>query len=417
MRGSWLVREGDRARPATARSDRSMLRGARSTEAPATIEREDILAHLAFLADAFTGAEGCPFVGETRAYLFAVTDAGHYLVRIDASAGGLGCTVEPVDDASHGPVDCTIACPPAELLAMLAGGAADIVASEPREMEAFLACFDFEGYASFCEQRHLCPWVPPTKSRRGVLGGRIARSLSTLGDAAQTAAKGAAAGVERGMAKCSRGGVSPPTSAVGVGGSAGAPGAPDAAASLTAPAAAVLEPATSSDAVPHRPVRLSGASQSLAAAADWLSRSSAQLAAAVVASGPVGLTDMADGPRGIAQGPRKSREELGRSRRSSSDLPGSSSAHAEMMHAVEAEQPRSMHSSSLTDSGGGVGGGVATAVMVPPEPAPMQDEHAVFFPPQQDDTLDDASDAAGSAHSPARRPSDVVLDMIVEPTY
>ena len=53
-----------------------------------TLDREDVLAHLLYLREAFSGAENCSFRGEVRKYLIEVAEAGNYAVTIDAAFDG-----------------------------------------------------------------------------------------------------------------------------------------------------------------------------------------------------------------------------------------------------------------------------------------------------------------------------------------
>ena len=169
-----------------------------SSPGASTLDREEVLAHFLFLQDAFVGAANCSFRGERREYLFEVADTGTYIVTIDAvDDAGQGCTVTPVLDAvdevdEHGnPIfTCAVMCPVAELLTMLAGGAAELTTSDLREVQIFLSCFHLEGYAAFCEHHHLGAHASPSgKKVGGFLGSRVARS--------QQAARGAAANGER----------------------------------------------------------------------------------------------------------------------------------------------------------------------------------------------------------------------------
>ena len=60
-----------------------MLAGSAET---AFVDREDILAHLSFLAEAYD-EKSCNFAGSSRSFLFDVSDAGQFRVLVDATPG------------------------------------------------------------------------------------------------------------------------------------------------------------------------------------------------------------------------------------------------------------------------------------------------------------------------------------------
>ena len=70
-----------------------------------TLDREDVLAHLLYLREAFSGAENCSFRGEVRKYLLEVAEAGNYAVTIDAAFDGFGCSVAPLEEGDVAEVD------------------------------------------------------------------------------------------------------------------------------------------------------------------------------------------------------------------------------------------------------------------------------------------------------------------------
>jgi len=162
-------------------------RNASRAQPPFVLVADDMLAHLLFLPEAFRGPTACSWEGGVRAFLFDVTGAGQYLVNVDPSEGGLGVTVQPFDPAMPSearPADlaCTILCAPVDCLTMLAGGAAELTATNVQALQQFLKAFDFGGYAAFCERRHLRPWVPPKEHATLLLPStdRISRSLGSL---------------------------------------------------------------------------------------------------------------------------------------------------------------------------------------------------------------------------------------------
>lgn len=151
---------------------------------PFVLVADDVLAHMLFLPEAFRGPSACSWEGQ-RAYLFDVAGAGQYLVGVDATDAGLGASVLPYDPdlpaeaRPKGGVVCTVLCLPAELLTMLAGGAAELTATDLAALQAFLKAFDFAGYPTFCERRHLRAWpVPKERSQRS--SDRLSRSLGSL---------------------------------------------------------------------------------------------------------------------------------------------------------------------------------------------------------------------------------------------
>ena len=155
------------------------------TPKPFVCVADDLLAHMAFLSDAYT-AEGCTFE-EARAYLFEVDGVDKLLVRVDPALQ-LAYTA-PFDDVPEElrpeTPDCTIRCPPAELLTMLAGGAAGLQTSSVPALQDFLRCFDFSAYPAFCAARHMVAWVPPSNGGGGgggEVGQRVRRSIGALGD-------------------------------------------------------------------------------------------------------------------------------------------------------------------------------------------------------------------------------------------
>jgi hypothetical protein len=190
---------------------------------------DDILAHLTFLREAFRGHEACAWQG-MRTYIFEVSEGvGAFVVTIDAADGvdpvitppvvifpredeeagrqreteeeGQKTSPKKVSFAEASDVSATIACGPADLLTMLAGGAAELTPTSFRAMQEFLAAFDFraDAYAAFCERRHLKPWVAPASTDgagRGRIGERVAKSLGTLATSAQVAAKEAASSAQ-----------------------------------------------------------------------------------------------------------------------------------------------------------------------------------------------------------------------------
>lgn len=126
---------------------------------------DDVLAHMLFLPEAFSGPGACSWEGE-RAFLFDVVGAGQYLVVVDATEGGLGVAVHLFDPDLPAAVTpknglaCIVFCEPAELLTMLAGGSAQLAPTEPAALAGLLGCMQFSGYGAFCERRHLRAWTP-----------------------------------------------------------------------------------------------------------------------------------------------------------------------------------------------------------------------------------------------------------------
>lgn len=153
-----------------------------------TLVADDVLAHMAFIKDAFVGPSACAWEGE-RTFLFDTGLGGQYLVNVDAAEGGTGVNVHPFgpdmpDDARpRDGITCVVICQPFELLTMLSGGAADLPSNNGEALCSFLQSMEFAArYSSFCERRHLSPWDPPRQRRSR-------HSLSSLGHFASRESK------------------------------------------------------------------------------------------------------------------------------------------------------------------------------------------------------------------------------------
>ena len=118
---------------------------------PFMLDPDDVLAHLQFLPVAFVpSALDPPLVNEARYYLLKVEQVAEFIITIGSAAGEEEAfvAVSPLEDT---PTElrpayfaCRFACTPEALLTLLAGGAADLSASDIAAMQQFLAAFRFE---------------------------------------------------------------------------------------------------------------------------------------------------------------------------------------------------------------------------------------------------------------------------------
>jgi len=217
---------------------------------------DDVLAHLQFLPVAFIGKEACSWEYGSRHFLLQVTAMGEYIVSIGpsvlpvtsptdtpasntyaneeagdgngslpdeaamkaAAASPYSVIVAPFDDMPDelkpSEIACRIACTPEALLTCLAGAPAELLASDVGAMQQFLSAFRFDGYAEFCEARHMRPYVPAAtgssapdainQMKRSFIGladnlGRASRSATTsINESFQKMGAMAAAAVPKG---------------------------------------------------------------------------------------------------------------------------------------------------------------------------------------------------------------------------
>lgn len=141
------------------------------------IVADDLIAHLQFLQAAFKGAAW----DGARAYLFELEDVADFLVSIEPAHSFVH--VVPWADMPEDlrpPVACTVKCAPRELLTLLAGEPAELHASDMQAMQQFLGAFDFCGYAHFCEEKHLRPFVPQRQQQRSALQGLRQSGIDAL---------------------------------------------------------------------------------------------------------------------------------------------------------------------------------------------------------------------------------------------